>query len=76
MVALFVPTVCPMLWGGYIQKALKKGYLEHLGLHAVLTTCLRISSVLDTACVACCLILSTGRCHVHMQIHTTFCCFP
>ena len=33
----------------YIQKALKKGYLEHPGLHAVLTTCLRFSSVSDSA---------------------------
>ena len=31
---------------GYIRKALKKGYLEHPGLHAVLTTCLRFSSIL------------------------------
>ena len=28
---------------GYIRKALEKGYLEHLGLHAVLTTRLRFS---------------------------------
>ena len=26
---------------GYIPKALEKGYSEHPGLHAVLTTCLR-----------------------------------
>ena len=32
---------------GYIQKTLEKGYSEHLGLHAVLTVCLRFSSVLD-----------------------------
>ena len=32
---------------GYIQKALEKGYLEHPGLHAVLTTCLRFWSVLE-----------------------------
>ena len=28
----------------YTRKALEKGYLEHPGLHAVLTTCLRFSS--------------------------------
>ena len=49
---------------GYIRKALEEGYLEHLGLHARLTTCLRFSSVLDDACVACCLFLSTGSHHV------------
>ena len=56
---------------GYIQKDLEKGYLEHPGLHAVLTTCLRFSSVLDGACVACCLCLSTGSYHVYIQIHST-----
>ena len=61
---------------GYIQKDLEKGYLEHPGLHAVLTTCLRFSSVLDGACVACCLCLSTGSYHVYIQIHSTGCCFP
>ena len=40
---------------GYIWKALENGYLENLDLHAVLTTCLRSSFVLDTASVACCL---------------------
>ena len=35
---------------GYIRKALEKGYWNTLGLHAVLTTCLRFSSVLDGAC--------------------------
>ena len=39
-----------------IRKALEKGYLEHLGLHAVMTTCLRISSVLDGVSAACCLL--------------------
>ena len=32
---------------GYIWKALEKGDLEHPGLHAVLTTCSRVSSVSD-----------------------------
>ena len=49
---------------GYIRKALEKGYLEHPGLHAVLTTCLRFSSLLYDARVACCLLLSTGSYHV------------
>ena len=61
---------------GYIRKALEKGYLEHLGLHAVPTTCLRFSSVLVDACVACRLFLSTGSYHVRIQIHSTGCCFP
>ena len=54
---------------GYIRKALEKGYLEHLSLHAVLTVCLRFLSVLDHAGVACCLFLSTGSYHVRIQIH-------
>ena len=61
---------------GYIRKALEKGYLDHLGLHAVLTTCLGFSSFFDGACVPCCLFLSTGSYHVCIQIHTTGCCFP
>ena len=61
---------------GYIQKALEKGYLEHPGLHAVLTTCLRFSSVLDGACVACCLFLSTCSYHIYIQIHSTGCLLP
>ena len=61
---------------GHIRKALEKGYLEHPGLLAGLTTCLRFSSVSDGACVACCLFLLTGSCHVLIQIYTTGCCFP
>jgi hypothetical protein len=61
---------------GYIWKALEKGYLEHLGLHAVLTTCLRFSSILDGACVGCCLLLSTGSYHVRIQIQSMSCCLP
>ena len=61
---------------GYIWKALEKGYLEHPGLHAVLTTCLRFLSILDDACVACCLFLPIGSYHVRIQIHSTGCCFP
>ena len=69
-VPLFVLTECPVGgYVGYIRKALEKGYLEHPGLHAVLTKCLRFSSILDSACVACCLFLSTGSHHVCIQIH-------
>ena len=56
---------------GYIQEALERGYLEHPGLHAVLTTCFRFSSASDVACVASCLFLSTGGYHVYIQIHST-----
>ena len=52
---------------GYIRKALEKGYLDHPGLHVVLTICLRFSSVLDGAYVDCCLFLSTGSYHVCIQ---------
>ena len=51
---------------GYIRKALEKGYLEHPGLHAVLMICLRFSSILDDAHLACCLFLST--CSHHVQL--------
>ena len=61
---------------GYIWKALEKGYSEHLGLHAVLTVCLRFLSVLDGTCASYCLFLSTGSYHVFIQIHSTRCCFP
>ena len=59
---------------GYIRKAREKGYFGHLGLHAVLMICLRFSSFLDSACVACCLFLSTGS--YRIQINATCCCFP
>ena len=36
---------------GCIRKALEKGVFGTLGLHAVLTICLRISSILDNVCV-------------------------
>ena len=55
---------------------LKRAIWNNLGLHAVLTTCLRFLSVLDDACVACCLFLSTRCYHVRIQIHSTGCCFP
>ena len=60
------------MWGIF-GKPLKRAIWNTLGLHAVLTTCLRFSSVLD---VVCCLFLSTGSCHVFIQIHSTGCCFP
>ena len=45
---------------GYIRKVLEMGYLEHPGLHALLTTCFRFSSVLDGVSAACCLFLHTN----------------
>ena len=63
------------MWGIF-GKPLKRAIWNTLGLHAVLTTCLRFFSVSDGACVACCLFFSTGSCHVFIQIHTTGCCFP
>ena len=43
------------MWGVF-GKALKKAIWNTLGLHAVLTICLRFSSLLDSVCVACCLL--------------------
>ena len=63
------------MWGIF-EKPLKRAIWNPLGLHAVLTVCLRFLSVLDDACVACCLFLSTCSSHVRMQIHSTGCCFP
>ena len=51
------------MWGRF-GKPLKRAIWNTLPLHAVLTTCLRFSSVLDGACSACCLLLSTGSYHV------------
>ena len=78
LVASFVLTECPRgrgMWGIF-GKPLKKAFWSTLGLHAVLATCLRISSVLDGACVACCPFLSAGSYHVCLQIHATCCCLP
>ena len=74
IVALFVPAECPQGVGGIFGKPLNRSICNTLGLHAVLTTCLIFSSVLDSACVACCLLLSTGSHHVRIQIHATSCC--
>ena len=63
------------MWGTF-KKTLKRGIWNTLGLLAVLTICLKFSSVLDGVCAACCLFLSTGNYHVHIQIHPTGCCFP
>ena len=63
------------MWG-ISGKPLKRAIWNTPGLIAGLTTCLRFSSVLDGACVACCLFLLTGSCHVLIQIYTTGCCFP
>ena len=77
-VVSFVPAECPVgggMWGIF-GKPLKRAIRNTPGLHAVLTTCLRFFSALDSACVACCLFLLTGSHHVFIQIHTTCCCFP
>ena len=63
------------MWGIF-GKPLKRAIWNTLGLHVVLTTCLKFLSVSDSACVACCLFFSTGSCHVFIQIHATGCCFP
>ena len=63
------------MWGIF-GKLLKRAIWNTPGLHAELTTCFRIPSISDGACVACCLILSTGSHHVRIQIYTTGCCFP
>ena len=61
---------------GIFGKPLKRAIWNTLGLHAVLTTCLRFLPVLGDACVPCCLFLSTGSYPVRIQIHSTRCCFP
>ena len=77
-VVSFVPAECPVGGGMWVifGKPLKWAIRNTPGLHAVLTTCLRFLSALDSACVACCLFLLTGSHHVFIQIHTTCCCFP
>ena len=70
IVASFVPAECPKgggMWGIF-GKPLKRAIWNTLGLHVVLTVCLRFSSFLDSACVACWLLLSTDSHHV--RIHT------
>ena len=77
-----LPYLCPLsvpeVWGmwGIFRKPLKRAIWDTLGLHAVLRKCLRFSSVLDDACVACCLFLATGSYHVFIQVDFTGCCFP
>ena len=63
------------MWGIF-GKPLKRAIWNTLGLHAALMTCLRFLPVVDDACVACCLFLSTGSYYVRIQIHSTGCCFP
>ena len=65
----WLPHLCPLSvpvgWGGGIfGKPLKRAIWNTAALHAVLTICLRFSSVLDGACVACCPFLSTTTCNV------------
>ena len=55
------------MWGIF-GNPLKRAIQNTLGLHAVLTTCLRFSSFLDSACVACCLLLPGNVCHVFMVL--------
>ena len=54
IVALFLPTVCPVGGGtwGIFGKPLERAIWNTLGLHAVLTICLRCSSVLDGTCAS------------------------
>ena len=47
------------MWGIF-GKPLKRAVWNTLELHVVVTVCLRFLSFLDGACVACCLLLSTG----------------
>ena len=78
IVASFVPAECPKgggMWGIF-GKPLKRAIWNTLGLHVVLTTCLRFLSFLDSACVACCRFLSTDSHHVRIQIHARCCCIP
>ena len=63
------------MWGRF-RKPLKRAIRNTPGLHAVLTVCFRFSSVLDGACVACCLVLSTGSYHIFIQIHTSVLLLP
>ena len=63
------------MWGIF-EKPLKGAIWNTVGLHAVLTAYLRISSILDNMCAACCPFLSTGTHHVRLQIHPMCCCFP
>ena len=74
-VASFVPAECPKGGGLWVifGKPFKRAIWNTLGLHAVLMTCLRFSSVLDGVRAACCLFLSTGSYYVCIQIHATYC---
>ena len=56
-------------------KPLKRATWNTPGVHAVLTTCWRVSSVLGGACVACCMFLSTASYHVRIEIDSMRCCF-
>ena len=78
IVASFVPAECPKgggMWGMF-GKPLKRAIWNTLGLHVVLTVCLRFLSFLDSTCVACWLFLSTDSHHARIQVHATCCCIP
>ena len=71
LVASFLPTECSGgrgMWG-ISGKPLRRAIWNTPGQLAGLTTCLRFPSVSDGACVACCLFLLTGSCHVVSQPH-------
>ena len=65
---LSVPKGGGGMWGIF-GKPLKSAIWNTLGLHAVLRTCLRFLSLLDSVCASCCLFLSTGSYYVYIQIH-------
>ena len=61
------------------KEALEKGYLEHPGLRGILTTCLRLSSILDMpVLLSACFWqqAATMSAYKFTQIHTTCCCIP
>ena len=56
------------MWGIF-GKPLKRAIWKPLGLHAVLTKCLRLLSVFDGACVACCLFFNRQLPCLHTNSH-------
>ena len=67
-VASFVPTECPVGGCRRMWKALEKGYLEHPGSACCTDNVFEISVRFGSACVACCLFLSTTTCHIFMVL--------
>ena len=62
------------MWGIF-RRPLRRAIWNTPGFNAVLTVCLKFSSVLDGACVACCLVLLTGSYHQQLARHIspTYC---